>query len=143
MVRISRGLVDEMVAHARDALPNECCGILAGPFDWGRMEGEVAKSYRMTNVEASPFRFSMDPGELVVVDAEAGGNGWELIAIYHSHTQSEAYPSDTDIRIARGTAELWPDTRYVLVSLADADNPAVRIFRIERGEVAEETLEVT
>lgn len=143
MVRISRGLVDEMVAHARDALPNECCGILAGPFDWRGMEGEVAKSYRMTNVEASPFRFSMDPGELVAVDTEAGGNGWELIAIYHSHTQSEAYPSDTDIRIARGTAELWPDTRYVLVSLADADNPAVRIFRIERGDVMEETLEVT
>lgn len=143
MVRISRNLVDEMVAHARDALPNECCGILAGPFDWRKMDGEVAKSYRMTNVEASPFRFSMDPAELVAVDTEAGGNGWELIAIYHSHTQSAAYPSDTDIRIARGTAELWPDTRYVLVSLMDADNPAVRIFRIERGEVAEETLEVT
>ncbi len=136
MVRISQSLVDEMVAHAREDLPNECCGILAGP------EGEVTKSYRMTNVEASPFRFSMDPGELVAVDSEAGDNGWELIAIYHSHTQSEAYPSDTDVRIAGGTAELWPDTRYVLVSLMDADNPAVRIFRIERGEVTEEALEV-
>lgn len=142
MVRISRSLVDDMVTHARDALPNECCGILAGPFDWIRMEGEAVKSYRMTNVEASPFRFSMDPGELAAVDTEAGDNGWELIAIYHSHTRSEAYPSDTDIRIAGGTAGLWPDTRYVLVSLMDADNPAVRLFRIERGEVAEEALEV-
>lgn len=136
MVRISQSLVDEMVAHAREDLPNECCGILAGP------DGEVVKSYRMTNVEASPFRFSMDPGELVAVDSEAGDNGWDLIAIYHSHTQSEAYPSDTDVRIAGGTAELWPDTRYVLVSLMDADNPAVRIFSIERGEVTEEALEV-
>ena len=136
MARISRSLVDEMVAHARESLPNECCGILAGP------PGEVVKSYRMTNVEASPFRFSMDPAELVAVDTEAGDNGWELIAIYHSHTQSEAYPSDTDIRIAAGTAELWPDTRYILVSLMDAANPAVRLFRIARGEVAEETLEI-
>ena len=136
VVRISQSLVDEMVAHAKEDLPNECCGILAGPQD------EVAKSYRMSNVEASPFRFSMDPGELVAVDTEAGDNGWELIAIYHSHTQSPAYPSDTDVRIAGGTAELWPDTRYVLVSLVDAANPSVRIFRIERGEVTEETLEV-
>jgi len=136
VVRISRDFVEEIVAHAREDLPNECCGILAGPGE------EVAKSYRMTNVEASPFRFSMDPGELVAVDAEAGDNGWDLIAIYHSHTQSEAYPSDTDVRIAAGTAKLWPDTKYMLVSLMDRDNPAVRIFRIERGEVAEETLEI-
>ncbi len=136
MVRIARSFIDEMVAHAKDDLPNECCGILAGP------EGEVARSYRMTNVEASPFRFSMDPGELVRVDTEAGDNGWELLAIYHSHTGSPAYPSDTDVRIAGGTAELWPDTRYVLVSLMDSDNPDVRIFQISGGVVTEEPLEV-
>ena len=136
MVRIARSFVEEMVAHAKDDLPNECCGILAGP------EGEVAKSFRMTNVEASPFRFSMDPGELVRVDGEAGDNGWELLAIYHSHTGSPAYPSDTDVRIAGGTAELWPDTRYVLVSLMDPETPDVRIFRISGGVVTEEALEV-
>ena len=136
MVRIAHGFVEEMVAHAKDDLPNECCGILAGP------EGEVAKSFRMTNVEASPFRFSMDPGELVRVDGEAGDQGWELLAIYHSHTGSPAYPSDTDVRIAGGTAELWPDTRYVLVSLMDPETPDVRIFRISGGVVTEEALEV-
>ena len=136
MVRIARSFVEEMVAHAKDDLPNECCGILAGP------EGEVAKSFRMTNVEASPFRFSMDPGELVRVDGEAGDQGWELLAIYHSHTGSPAYPSDTDVRIAGGTAELWPDTRYVLVSLMDPETPDVRIFRISGGVVTEEALEV-
>ena len=136
MVRIAHGFVEEMVAHAKDDLPNECCGILAGP------EGEVARSFRMTNVEASPFRFSMDPGELVRVDGEAGDQGWELLAIYHSHTGSPAYPSDTDVRIAGGTAELWPDTRYVLVSLMDPETPDVRIFRISGGVVTEEALEV-
>ncbi len=136
MVRIARSFVEEMVAHAKDDLPNECCGILAGP------EGEVARSFRMTNVEASPFRFSMDPGELVRVDGEAGDQGWELLAIYHSHTGSTAYPSDTDVRIAGGTAELWPDTRYVLVSLMDPETPDVRIFRISGGVVTEEALEV-
>ena len=136
MLRIAHSFVEEMVAHAKDDLPNECCGILAGP------EGEVAKSFRMTNVEASPFRFSMDPGELVRVDGEAGDQGWELLAIYHSHTGSPAYPSDTDVRIAGGTAELWPDTSYVLVSLMDPETPDVRIFRISGGVVTEEALEV-
>ena len=136
MVQIRQEFIDEMVDHAKAELPNECCGILAGPDD------SVMKAYRMSNVEASPFRFSMDPGELVKVDSEAGDNGWELLAIYHSHTGSEAYPSDTDVRIAVGTAELWPDVRYVLVSLMDPDNPAVRIFQIKDGAVTEEPLEV-
>ena len=136
MVRINRAFIAEIITHAKDDLPNECCGILAGE------SGNVVKCYRMTNVEGSPFRFSMDPGELVRVDAEAGDNGWDLLAIYHSHTGSEAYPSDTDVRIAGGTAELWPDTRYLLVSLRDIDQPEVRIFQISNGEVIEETLEV-
>ena len=125
-----------MVAHSKADLPNECCGILAGP------NGQVMKTYRMSNVEASPFRFSMDPVELVQVDSEAGENDWELLAIFHSHTGSEAYPSDTDVRIAAGTAGLWPDVRYVLVSLMDMNNPVVRIFEISDGRVIEEPLEV-
>ena len=136
MVQIRQEFIDEMVDHAKADLPNECCGILAGP------DGKVMKAYRMSNVEASPFRFSMDPMELVKVDSEAGDNGWDLLAIYHSHTGSEAYPSDTDVRIAGGTAALWPDVRYVLVSLMDSGNPAVRIFQISDGAVTEEPLEV-
>ena len=102
----------------------------------------MLKLYRMTNVEASPFRFSMDPLEIAQVDQEAGDNDWDLLAIYHSHTGSEAYPSDTDIRIARGTTELWPEVRYALVSLMDASNPSIRLFRINDGQVTEEPLEV-
>ena len=133
---MERRFIDEMVAHAREDLPNECCGILAGQND------RVLKLYRMTNVEASPFRFAMDPGEIAKVDQEAGDQDWDLLAIYHSHTRSEAYPSDTDVRIAGGTAELWPDVRYVLVSLMDENAPQVRLFRITDGVITEERLEV-
>ena len=136
MTQVERRFIDEMVAHAREDLPNECCGILAG------RDGQVLKLYRMTNLAASPFRFDMDPGEIVKVDSEAGDNDWELLAIYHSHTKSEAYPSDTDVRIAGGTAQLWPDVRYVLVSLKDADDPQVRSFSITDGVVAEDQLEI-
>ena len=67
---------------------------------------------------------------------------WELLAIYHSHTHSEAYPSDTDVRIAGGTTELWPDVRYILVSLMDPSDPKVRLFRINQQVITEETLQV-
>ncbi len=137
MVRIEGRFVDEMVAHARDDLPNECCGILAGKG------GQVLCLYPMTNVAASPFRFAMDPLEIAKVDQEAGDSDWDLLAIYHSHTRSEAYPSDTDVRIAGGTAELWPEVRYLLVSLMDVGNPSVRLFRIKEGEVTEESLEIS
>lgn len=136
MLQIERRFVDEMIAHSREAMPDECCGILAGAG------GEVSKVYRMTNVEASPFRFSMDPMEIMKVDQEAGDLGWELSVIYHSHTHSEAYPSDTDVRIAGGTNELWPDVRYILVSLMEPQNPSVRLFTIDRGDISEEPLQV-
>ena len=136
MLQIERQFVNEMIAHAREAMPDECCGILAGA------EGDVSKVFRMANVEASPFRFSMDPLEIMKVDQEAGENGWELTVIYHSHTHSEAYPSDTDVRIAGGTNELWPDVRYILVSLMEPENPSVRLFSINHGHISEEPLQV-
>ena len=136
MLRIERQFVDDMIAHSREAMPDECCGILAGSG------GSVSKVYRMTNVEASPFRFSMDPLEIMNVDQEASELGWELAVIYHSHTHSEAYPSDTDVRIAGGTNELWPDVRYILVSLMEPENPSVRLFSIDHGDISEEQLEV-
>ena len=136
MTQIEKGYIDDMVAHARAELPNECCGILSGK------SGRVSKLHRMTNVEASPFRFSMDPREIAEVDMEAGQNGWDLLAIYHSHTRSEAFPSDTDVRLAAGTVGLWPEIRYILVSLMDADAPQVRLFRIADGSITEELLEI-
>jgi proteasome lid subunit RPN8/RPN11 len=136
LAQIERRYIDEMVEHAREDLPNECCGILAG------QGGRVFKLHRMTNVEASPYRYSMDPREIAQVDMEAGQNNWDLQAIYHSHTRSEAYPSDTDVRLSGGTAGLWPDIRYILVSLMDADAPQVRLFRIAGEVVTEEPLEI-
>ena len=126
---------DAIVQHAREEDPNECCGILAGP---SRGEG-VAKLYRITNVEKSPFRYNMDPKELLQADLDCERNSWEFIAFYHSHTHTEAYPSATDVRLA----ENWPDPYYVLVSLMDKETPVLRAFLIADGQVTEEPLTVT
>ncbi|MCY4449465.1 MAG: M67 family metallopeptidase [Chloroflexi bacterium] len=119
---------DAMVQHALEEDPNECCGILAGA---GRI---VLQHYRITNTEKSPYRYSMDGRELNQVLRELDDNGWEMQVIYHSHTHSPAYPSDTDVRLAAN----WPDPYYLLVSLMDKQSPDVRLFTIWDGTVAEE-----
>ncbi len=119
---------DAMVEHALEEDPNECCGILAGAG------GIVLQHYRITNTEKSPYRYSMDGRELNQVLRELDDNGWEMQVIYHSHTHSPAYPSDTDVRLAAN----WPDPYYLLVSLMDKQSPDVRLFTIFDGTVAEE-----
>ena len=119
---------DAMVQHALEEDPNECCGILAGAG------GIVLQHYRITNTEKSPYRYSMDGRELNQVLRELDDNGWEMQVIYHSHTHSPAYPSDTDVRLAAN----WPDPYYLLVSLVDKQSPDVRLFTIWDGAVSEE-----
>ena len=117
-----------MVQHALEEDPNECCGILAGAG------GIVLHHYRITNTERSPYRYSMDGRELNQVLRELDDNGWEMQVIYHSHTHSPAYPSDTDVRLAAN----WPDPYYLLVSLMDKQSPDVRLYTIWDGAVTEE-----
>ena len=128
MLTLPRDFIDEMVAHAREDAPDECCGIIAGK------DGTAVKLFRAKNAEASPYRYSVDPQDLFRIHREADENGWDFLAIYHSHTASEAYPSPTDVRLA-----FWPESYYILVSLMDAQ-PAVRAFRIEDERVTEEEL---
>lgn len=124
-----------IIEHALEEDPNECCGILVGK------NGAVEKVRKMTNTAASPYRYDMDPSELMrILDLEYEEAENELVAIYHSHTHSQAYPSDTDVRLA--PTSFFPDAFYILVSLLDKDNPDFRSFRIEDGMVKEEELVV-
>jgi [CysO sulfur-carrier protein]-S-L-cysteine hydrolase len=128
---IEKHYLEEMIAHARQEAPNECCGVLAG------RDGRVLKLYRATNAEHSPYRYEVDSHDLFRIHRECEENGWQFLGIYHSHTASEAYPSPTDVRLA-----FWPESLYFLVSLRDPQNPVVRAFRILDGRVSEEELQV-
>ncbi len=129
MLALQTEFLEEMVAHAREDAPNECCGIIAG------LNGRAVKLFRARNAEASPYRYSVEPKDLLRIYRECEEAGWEFLAIYHSHTASAAYPSPTDVRLA-----FWPEAYYVLISLQDAAHPAVRAFRIRDGAVSEEEL---
>jgi proteasome lid subunit RPN8/RPN11 len=130
-MRIASDMLAEIVAHAREDAPNECCGMIASE------DGSAVKVYRATNSAASPLRYEIDSRELYTIQTEIEDAGWDLGAIYHSHTRSAPYPSQTDINLA-----LYPETLYVIVGVA-GDEPEVRAFRIaERRDVREVQLEV-
>ena len=134
-MKIARVHADEMVAHASEEDPNECCGILAG------RDGTAQRLYRITNSAKSPYRYLMDPQEFLDADLDSERNGMEFLAFYHSHTHSPAYPSPTDVRMAQQSG--YHDVHYVLVSLEDHDNPQINAYLIkESGEVVEQPLEV-
>jgi [CysO sulfur-carrier protein]-S-L-cysteine hydrolase len=132
MVHLSRAIVDELVEHAREELPNECCGIIAS------RDGEAVELFRARNALASPVRYEVHPQDLLRLLKEIEANGWDLGAIYHSHTKSAPFPSQTDINLAEG----WPDPVYLIVSLRDADEPELRGFRIVDREVDEVELSI-
>jgi proteasome lid subunit RPN8/RPN11 len=126
-VRISKALIDEMVAHARDDLPNECCGMIGG------RGGEAKSVIRVENSAASPLRYEMDPQEQYNALKAIEDDGGELLGIYHSHTKSAAYPSQTDVN----QAVAWPEQIYVIVSLADEDAPDVKAYLLKDLKIAD------
>lgn len=128
-MRIARDLFAELVAHAREEAPNECCGVLAA------RDGTIVKLIRARNAENSPYRYSIDSRELLQIHNEVEANGWEIKGIYHSHTFTEAYPSPTDVRLAG-----WPDALYFLISLQDSESPDLRAYYIRDGQIEEEQL---
>ena len=129
---IARSLLDEIVAHARADVPNECCGMIAG------RNGEATRVYRARNAEGSPFRYVIHPQDQFRITMEIEDRGEEIAAIYHSHTKSPAQPSQTDINLA----ENWPDPVYLICSLADPEAPLLRGFAIRDGRVADVELHV-
>jgi len=129
---LPQSFVAEMIEHAKEDAPNECCGIIAGD------NGKAVKLFRAKNAEASPYRYNVEPKDLFRIFRECEENGWSFLAIYHSHTASEAFPSPTDVRLAT-----WPEAYYVLVSLKDTDKPVVRGFRILDGAISEEKIAAT
>jgi proteasome lid subunit RPN8/RPN11 len=125
-MRLAQAFVDEILAHAREDAPNECCGIVAA------RDGRAVKVYRATNAEASPVRYGLDPREQYRIMTEIEESGWALGAIYHSHIRSPAYPSQTDVNLA-----FYPDALYLIVSLQDDQRPELRAFRIADGQIDE------
>ena len=116
---------DDLVAHAREDAPNECCGYLRAK------DGVVEEVFRAENPRHSPYGYELDHESLFAAN-ELDDEGYE-VGIYHSHPKSPAEPSQTDINLAH-----YPHWTYLIVSLAG--EPNVRAWRIADGSVEEEDL---
>lgn len=130
-MRISRQLLEEIVAHARADVPNECCGMVAA------RDGRAVAVHRAHNVAAHPkLAYSVDSKDQLRIEIGIDDAGLEVGAIYHSHPRTDPVPSLTDINLANR-----PETLYVIVGLA-GPAPDVRAYRIVDGAVTEAALEV-
>ena len=123
---IAPELLDRIVAHARRDFPNECCGMVAV------RDGRAVEVHEAENIARSRLRFEVDGLEVDRTIRAIEDGGGELGAIYHSHTRSDPYPSQTDINFAR----LWPGIEWIIVGL-DGDDPRIRSFVIDDGRVTE------
>lgn len=119
-VRIPAAIVREMVTHAREEAPRECCGLLVGNRD------VVVRSMRARNRDAKATRYLIDPEDHFKAIRAARDEGLEVIGAYHSHPASAPVPSATDIAEANSGS----DFLYVIVSLLDED---VRAYQIDAG----------
>ena len=119
-MRIPRRLVDEVIAHALEDAPNECCGMIAS------RGGEAVTVHRARNAAASPLRYEIDGMEQYELQTAIEDAGMDLGAIYHSHTRSDPYPSQTDINLA-----FYPESLYVIVGVKDPESDDVRAWEID------------
>ncbi|MBK5289631.1 MAG: M67 family metallopeptidase [Acidimicrobiia bacterium] len=134
-LRLTEAQYDRIVAHCYDGLPDEACGLLAGPVVGSAVDrsatGAVSEVYPAANADASARTYTVDGRDYLRAsrDAEAGGN--EIVGVWHSHTHTDPYPSPTDVRSA--VDPMWV---YVIVSLRD-DVPMLRAYRIRDGLISE------
>lgn len=123
---ISAEDLELVTEHAIRDAPNECCGLLA------IKDGQVTRVLPAENAAASPFRFEIAGPELLRLLDEIEGAGEELGGIYHSHTRSDPYPSQTDINFAAG----WPGIEWLIIG-TQSTPPAARSYVIDGGNVTD------
>ena len=122
VIEIAGSALDETVAHARAAAPDECCGMLVGGDD------SIVEAVRAANIADEPRRrFLIDPKDHIDGRRLARDRGLAVVGFYHSHPASPAEPSATDLAEAG-----YADHLYLIVSLA-APAPDVALFRLEGG----------
>ena len=135
-LKISQAHIDAILEQSRVEYPDEACGVILGPLG----KDHALRLKPMINAAHSPTFYEFDPKDLLSLYREVDDNDEEIVVIYHSHTETEAYPSRTDIAYAGE-----PGAHYVLVSTRKEIAPATefRSYRIIDGLVTEEKVSIS
>lgn len=127
VLKLKKNDYEKILAHCKQGLPNESCGLLAGT-----VEGDVktvTKVYLLTNIDASNEHFSMDPKEQLAALKDARAEGVSIIGNFHSHPESPSRPSEEDKRLAYDST-----IEYLILSLQEPENPVLRAFGIDKDK---------
>ena len=128
---------ERIVGHARAEFPLECCGLIGG-------EHETARAvYPARNADQSRSHYTIDPSDMLRATRDIEDvNNWEVLAFYHSHPMSDAFPSPTDVReaVRSGYSE---HSRFIIVSLVNPEDPKMRCFWLRGGVIYEEPLVIS
>lgn len=136
MLCLQKAQLNELVEHSKDGSPNEVCGILAGKI-LKKDARQVEKIYKMLNTDKSAQSFFMDPKEQLDAMKDIRNLGLEMLGIYHSHPETEAYPSKHDVELA-----YYPDASYIIVSIKDKNKAVLKSFRIVDEKITEEEVKI-
>jgi proteasome lid subunit RPN8/RPN11 len=135
-LRLTTGHFETVVAHCYHGLPNEACGMLAGPLRDLEPTGEVTDVYPCRNADESARTYRVDSHDLLRAMRDAEARGGDVVGVWHSHTHTDAYPSPTDVRQAVDPAWI-----YVIVSLKH-DEAVLRAYRIRDAKIEEVAVEL-
>lgn len=139
MVTVPRAIYAAMLAHVQAGYPNEACGVLASDAGSTTATQHFPTRNAAADTGGDPQTFSViAPQELLPLWDEIDRNDLTLLAYYHSHPATEAYPSPRDIRYAQG----WPGMYYLIFSLRDPAQSELRAFLITGDAVAEEPIDL-
>lgn len=132
MLTIERPFLNQILDHLQACYPLEGCGLVAG-----NDEGWVTAVYPIENSLQSPTAYRMDPMQQLQAMLALEANGWQLVAIYHSHPQGPETPSDTDIKQA-----YYPESLTMIVSLQTRNKPVIRVFQIPGPTIIEKKMRI-
>ena len=132
MLTLKKELLTKLIEQCQREFPNEACGILAG------RNNTIEKVYPLTNISDSPkLCYAIDSKESLSLSKQLRNENLEMLAIYHSHIDVEAYPSKKDVELA-----FYPESSYIIISLSKQKNPSARSFRIVEGKISEEEFKI-
>ena len=129
MIIVPNGIAEEMVKHAREEYPRECCGMLAGK------DATITTLFKIKNTAQRLDEYELDPLEQVNAFEEIDRLSLKLLGVYHSHPNHPCYPSGLDIHQA-----FYPDTHFFIISLNDMIGFEIKAFKLCKGKVLEETI---
>ena len=134
MLYLKKEDYEKILAHCKEGLPNEACGLIGGTIEGDKRS--IQKVYLLTNIDQSNEHFSMDPKEQLAAVKDMRANGLKLLGNFHSHPESPSRPSEEDNRLAYDSK-----VNYLILSLMDLENPVFNAFRIdEEKNVTKEEL---